>query len=50
LAGQMIVAKAPVTFCFTINWTGADDGVGKVFEAYKGAVTSVLGEAAKAVA
>jgi beta-lactamase class A len=50
LAGQMIVAKVPVTFCFTINWTGPDDGVDKVFESYKDAVTGVLGEAAKAVA
>ena len=27
LPGQMIVGKVPVTFCFTINWTGPDDGV-----------------------
>ena len=50
LAGQMIVAKVPVTFCFTVNWTGPDDGVGKVFGAYKDAVAGVLEEAAKTVA
>ena len=28
LPGQMIVGKVPVTFCFTINWTGPSEGVG----------------------
>jgi beta-lactamase class A len=46
LPGQMIVAKAPVTFCFTVNWNGPDDGVAAVFEAYKASVASVLREAA----
>jgi beta-lactamase class A len=50
LAGQMIVAKVPVTFCFTVNWTGPDDGVSKVFGANKDAVAGVLEEAAKTVA
>ncbi len=49
LPGQMIVGKVPVTFCFTINWTGPDDGVGAIFKSYVGAVADVLGEAAKAV-
>lgn len=50
LAGQMIVATVPVTFCFTVNCTGPDDGVSKVFREYKDAVAAVLGEAAKTVA
>jgi beta-lactamase class A len=45
----MIVGKVPVTFCFTINWTGPDDGVAAIFKSYVGAVADVLGEAAKAV-
>lgn len=49
LPGQMIVGQVPVTFCFTINWTGPDDGVGAIFTSYAGAVADVLGEAAKAV-
>jgi len=49
LPGQMIVGKVPVTFCFTINWTGPDDGVAAIFKSYVGAVADVLGEAAQAV-
>jgi beta-lactamase class A len=49
LPGQMIVGKVPVTFCFTINWTGPDDGVGAIFKSYVGAVADVLKEAAQAV-
>ena len=49
LPGQMIVGKVPVTFCFTINWTGPADGVGAIFKSYVGAVADVLQEAAKAV-
>lgn len=49
LAGQMIVAKTPVTFCFTINWTGPDDGVPATFRSYVTAIADVLKEAAQAV-
>jgi beta-lactamase class A len=49
LAGQMIVGKVPVTFCFTINWTGPAEGVGTTFQSYKTAVTDVLREAVQAV-
>jgi beta-lactamase class A len=49
LPGQMIVGKVPVTFCFTINWTGPDDGVGAIFKSYVAAVADVLKEAAQAV-
>ena len=45
----MIVGKAPVTFCFTINWTGPDDGVGAIFKSYVAAVADVLQEAARSV-
>lgn len=49
LPGQMIVGKVPVTFCFTINWTGPDDGVAAIFKSYVAAVAEVLKEAAQAV-
>jgi beta-lactamase class A len=49
LPGQMIVSKVPVTFCFTINWTGPGDGISAIFEAYKDGVAEVLREAAQAV-
>jgi hypothetical protein len=29
----MIVRQVPVTFCFTINWTGPAESVGSVFPA-----------------
>jgi len=50
LPGQMIVGKAAVTFCFTINWTGPADGVGTIFQSYTTAVAEILQEAARAVA
>jgi len=50
LPGQMIVGKVPVTFCFTINWTGPADGVGAIFQSYKTAIADILLEAARAVA
>lgn len=49
LPGQMVVGKVPITFCFTINWTGAADGVGAIFQSYKTAIAEVLQEAAQAV-
>lgn len=49
LPGQMIVGKVPVTFCFTINWSGPADGVGAIFQAYKTAIAEILQEAAQAV-
>ena len=50
LPGQMIVRQVPVTFCFTINWTGPDESVASVFPAYKAAVADALSEAARAIA
>jgi beta-lactamase class A len=49
LSGQMMVRGVPVTFCFTINWTGPADGVASVFEAYKNSVAEALNAAAKAI-
>ena len=49
LAGQMIVASTPVTFCMTINWNGPDDTVGSAFGAFVAVVVDVLNEAARAV-
>jgi beta-lactamase class A len=49
LPGQMIVGKVPVTFCFTINWTGPADGVGAIFRSYRTAIADILQEAARAV-
>jgi beta-lactamase class A len=48
-AGQMMVAKAPVTFCLTLNWSGPNDKVAGMMEAYIAAVADVLREAAQAV-
>ena len=42
LPGQMIVRGVPVTFCFTINWRGPDEGVAAMFGAYRAAVAGVL--------
>jgi len=49
LAGQMVVAEVPITFCLSANWSGPDDGVAGVFQAYKDAVADVLKAAAEAV-
>jgi beta-lactamase class A len=49
LPGQMIVRGVPVTFCFTINWSGPSEGVGDIFKSYKNAVADVLKEAARSV-
>jgi beta-lactamase class A len=43
-AGQMMVAKAPVTFCLTLNWSGPNDKVAGMMEAYIAAVADVLRE------
>ncbi len=50
LPGQMVVGAVPVTFCFTINWTGPNDGVPAIFESYRSAVADVLQAAVRAVA
>jgi hypothetical protein len=39
---MMIVRDVPVTFCFTINWNGPDDGVAAMFGRCRDAVAGVL--------
>ena len=45
--GQMIVDSIPVTFCFTVNWTGPDSEVPAVAAAYRAAVAAILSSVAK---
>ena len=45
--GQMVVENIPVTFCFTVNWTGPDDEVPAVAAAYQAAVAAILAGVAK---
>jgi beta-lactamase class A len=47
--GQMIVRGAPVTFCFTVNWTGGPQTFGPIAAAFQDAVAAVLSESAKSV-
>jgi beta-lactamase class A len=49
LPGDMVVGATHVTFCFTINWTGADSGVPEMMKKYVTAVASVLEASAKDV-
>ena len=49
LPGQMLVGKTHVTFCFTINWTGADNSVPDTMKRYVAAVAGVLEASAKDV-
>jgi hypothetical protein len=38
----MILGRTPVTFCFTVNWTGPDDSVLKMFGEFKNAAAGML--------
>ncbi|MPZ39940.1 MAG: hypothetical protein GEU95_18150 [Rhizobiales bacterium] len=49
IAGQMVVDRVPVTFCFSINWTGPDAGVPAVMKSYGTVIADVLQQAAAAV-
>jgi beta-lactamase class A len=49
-AGQMIVARVPITFGLTLNWRGPNDGVPTMMQSYSAAVADVLGEAARVAA
>ncbi len=50
LPGQMMVhARTPVTFCFTINWTGPEESLDPTFKSYVAAVADVLAASAKAI-
>ena len=42
LPGQMRVCEVPVTFCFTVNWSGPDDGVATMFAKFRDAAAGVL--------
>ncbi|MFC3639243.1 serine hydrolase [Camelimonas fluminis] len=44
LAGQMLTAGGPATFCFTINWRGPDADTPRVFAVYRDAVRKALAE------
>jgi|RhiMethySRZTD1v2_1073278.scaffolds.fasta_scaffold2673605_1 beta-lactamase class A len=49
MAGQMIVSHSPVTFSFTINWTGSDETVGPISGRYEAAVADSLQAVSAAV-
>ena len=40
--GQMRLGRRPVTFCFTLNWTGPDSGVAGMMGGFKDSVAGVL--------
>ncbi|WP_159710361.1 serine hydrolase [Geminicoccus flavidas] len=49
LPGQMVLGRAgvaplPVTFCFTYNWSGPEEGVPAAFSAYVASVTAILAQ------
>ena len=46
--GQMLLGRQPVTFCFTLNWSGAESGVPGMMQQYAAAVSGILGAAAAA--
>jgi beta-lactamase class A len=41
-AGQMILGQTPVTFCFTINWTGPDSSVPQISGEFLAAAAGML--------
>jgi beta-lactamase class A len=42
VAGQMVVGRGTVGFCFTANWTGADEGTPKMRDGIRQAVSDAL--------
>ncbi len=48
LAGQMLTAGGPATFCFTINWRGPNADTPRIFAAYRDAVRKALTETCNA--
>jgi beta-lactamase class A len=42
VAGQMIVNVTPVTFAFTINWTGPDEGIPAIFKDFGASLAAIL--------
>ena len=49
VAGQMVVGAVPVTFCFSLNWSGPDDGVPAVMKSFGPVLADVLKQAADVV-
>jgi beta-lactamase class A len=45
--GQMLLRRRPITFCFTLNWTGPDGGVADAMQGFKDSVAGVLVAVAK---
>jgi beta-lactamase class A len=45
--GQILLGRRPVTFCFTLNWTGPDSGVAAAMQGFKDSVADVLAAVAK---
>jgi beta-lactamase class A len=41
-AGQMVVGRTPVTFCFLVNWTSTRDDFAEVEAAYFAAIADIL--------
>lgn len=50
LPGQMVVCGVPVTFSFSVNWTGPQEDVPKMMGATGGAIAALLGKIATALA
>jgi len=48
LAGQVLTAGGPATFCFTINWRGPNADTPRIFAAYRDAVRKALTETCNA--
>ena len=45
--GQMLLGRLPITFCFTLNWTGPDSGVAEAKQGFKELVAGVLAAVAQ---
>lgn len=50
VAGQMVVHGRPVSFCFSFNWKGEENGVPQRMEAFRAATAGVLGRTAEILA
>jgi beta-lactamase class A len=48
-AGQMVVRRTPVTFCFLVNWTSTQEDFAEVQAAYFAAITSILSAVKRAL-
>jgi beta-lactamase class A len=48
VAGQMVVERTPVTFCFTVNWDGPNDSIPTMMKSFVAAGADVMQQAAAA--